>query len=70
MIMVRLREIREAKGLSREQLSRLSNVSANMIYHIETGRKNPTIKLLLKLSKALDVEISDLIAEDTAKTEV
>lgn len=70
MTIIRLREIREAKGLSREQLSRLSNVSANMIYHIETDRKNPTINTLAKLAKALNVPISELVIEDTTKVEV
>jgi len=70
MTIIKLREIREAKGLSREQLSRLSNVSANMIYHIETGRKNPTINTLVKLAKALNVPISELVSEDTTKAKV
>jgi transcriptional regulator with XRE-family HTH domain len=41
-------------------LSKLSGVSTSMISEIETGKKHPTVLILCKLSKALDVEISDL----------
>jgi len=69
-MLMRLREIRENKGVSRNQLARTSGISASMIYQIETGRKNPTIRVLKKIADALDVKISELIDEENTLSHV
>ena len=57
-----LRKLREAKGLSQEKLARLSDVANNTIVKIEAGKnQNPTLDTLKKISKALDVNVDDLI---------
>lgn len=60
MITFFIREIRERKGLSQEQLSRLSGVSASHIGYIENGEREPTVSVLCRLAKALNVSILDL----------
>ena len=60
MIIFFIREIREKKGLSQEQLSRLSGVSASHIGYIENGEREPTVSVLCRLAKALNVSILDL----------
>lgn len=60
MIIFFVREIREKKGLSQEQLSRLSGVSASHIGYIENGEREPTISVLCRLAKALNVSILEL----------
>lgn len=55
-----LREIRNEKGLSQQQLAELVGVSRNTISSIETGQFNPTAKLALILCIALDKKFEEL----------
>lgn len=60
MITFFIRKIREEKGLSQEQLARISGVSASHIGYIENGEREPTISILCKLAKALNVSLDEL----------
>lgn len=60
MLKIYIREIREQQGLSQEKLSRLSGVSSSHIGYLENGEREPTISVLCKLAKALNVDIKDL----------
>lgn len=53
-------QLRTAKGYSLRELEELSGVSKTTINSIENGRANPTMETLLRLAKALDVELSAL----------
>jgi transcriptional regulator with XRE-family HTH domain len=57
-----LHRLRLRRGLSLERLSRLSGVSRAMLSQIELQRSTPTINILWKISKALDLPFSALIA--------
>ena len=57
-----VKKMREKKDLSQEKLARLADVSNNTIVNIEAGKQNnPTIETLLKIAKALDVGVEDLM---------
>jgi transcriptional regulator with XRE-family HTH domain len=56
-----LRRLRSKRGLSLERLAQRSGVSRAMLSQIELGRSAPTINLLWKISRALDVTFSALI---------
>jgi len=57
-----LKRIRDKKGYSLEKVARLSDLSLNTIVKIENGmNQNPTIETLIKIAKALEVEVDDLI---------
>jgi transcriptional regulator with XRE-family HTH domain len=56
-----LRRLRGKRGLSLERLARLSGVSRAMLSQIELGQSAPTINLLWKVARALDVPFSSLI---------
>ena len=60
----RLKVARAEKGLSQTQLAELVGVSRNTISSIETGQFNPTAKLALALSIALDKKFEDLFYFD------
>ncbi|MFD1020290.1 helix-turn-helix domain-containing protein [Thalassobacillus hwangdonensis] len=63
MIGRRLKELRLDKGISLSELSRRSGVSKSYISNIERGvQKNPSLIVLRKLSKTLDVTIEQLVA--------
>jgi len=59
-----LRRIMELKELTPTALAKTSGVSQPRIYEIVNGTtKNPQLKTLEKLSKALNVDFKDLISE-------
>lgn len=57
-----LRQARLAAGLTQEGLSLESGVQRNFISLIELGQNQPTITTIFKLSVALNVTPSELIA--------
>ncbi|MFD1624071.1 helix-turn-helix domain-containing protein [Azospirillum griseum] len=59
-----LRRLRTRQGLSLERLSRLSGVSRAMLSQIELGRSAPTITVLWKIARALDVSLATLTRLD------
>lgn len=60
MLKLYIREIREKKGLSQSKLSKLSGVSSSHIGYLENGEREPTISVLCKIAKALNVDIKEL----------
>ncbi|KKU09549.1 MAG: Transcriptional regulator, XRE family [Parcubacteria group bacterium GW2011_GWF1_45_5] len=57
-----LKRLRDKKGYSLEKVARLADLSLNTIVKIENGaNQNPTIETLIKITKALEVEVDDLI---------
>jgi transcriptional regulator with XRE-family HTH domain len=66
----RLRELRLAQGLSQADLSRLvtddgGGLTSNYVSDLERGLKAPTLTMILKLSRALDAPIFELLADFT-----
>jgi transcriptional regulator with XRE-family HTH domain len=59
---VNLRRLRSKRGLSLVRLAERSGVSRAMLGQIELGHSAPTITLLWKIARALDVTFSALIA--------
>ena len=55
-----LKEARNEKGFSQQELAKLVSVSRNTISSIETGQFNPTAKLSLILCIALDKKFEEL----------
>lgn len=58
--MKRLRETREARGLSQTKLSELSGVRAATISEIESGKVVPNLKTAFKLADALGTTVDKL----------
>lgn len=57
-----LTRLRREKGLTQEQLEERSEVSQQYLSGLEAGSVNPTVVILLRLARALDVAAGDLIA--------
>lgn len=57
-----LRGLRQAAGMSQEQLGLEAGVQRNFISLIETGQNQPTITTIFKLAAALGMKASDLVA--------
>lgn len=57
----KIRELREAKKMTQEELANKSGVSRGTISALENGSmRNTTSKTLLKLSKALDTSVEHI----------
>jgi transcriptional regulator with XRE-family HTH domain len=61
-----LRRLRTERGLSLEALAQRSGVSRAMLGQIELQRSAPTINVVWKITRALDLPFSALIAEAPA----
>jgi transcriptional regulator with XRE-family HTH domain len=62
----KIRLLRQASGLSLQQLADRSGVSAASIHKIERSTMVPTITVLMKLARALDRSVSYLVDEEEA----
>ena len=57
-----LLKARTAAGLTQEQLAFKADVSRNYVSLLERDEKSPTVKMLLRLCKALGVRASKVVA--------
>ena len=58
----RVRELRLAKGLSQEELAFRAGVHRTYLGGIERGERNPSLKNIAAIAKALDVSLSQLFS--------
>ena len=56
----RIEEIRNAKGIKQEELSKMLGVSRQTISSLENGRYNPSIILAFKIAKLFDMAIEEI----------
>lgn len=64
--MLRLKELRVAKGLSQQTLANAAGISISLVQKIENDRTNPTETKIRALAGALGVDIGELFAESAA----
>ena len=57
-----IRKLREAKGLTQDQLATAVGMIRNNISRIEAAKHRPTLETLEKLAKALKVSVAELVA--------
>ena len=57
---MRIRYLRKQKGMSQLDLSLEAEVNKNYISDLERGSRNPSILLLEKICKALDIDLATL----------
>ena len=60
----KIRAVRVWRDLSQNQLSYRAGVSQKMISLYETGKQKPTIEILVRISKALRVDINSFLEWD------
>ena len=66
LLPARLKEARQALGLSLESVANLSGVSRSMVSQIERGESSPTISTLWNLTRALQVDFAGLLDHENA----
>lgn len=57
----KIKEIRQSKGLSQEQLAEIAEVHRTYVGMIERAEKNITLVSLEKIAKALGIGTKDLL---------
>lgn len=57
-----LRRVRERAGMSQEQLALKARVDRSYLSEIERNKKSPTVKMFLKLCKALGTSAAEIIS--------
>jgi transcriptional regulator with XRE-family HTH domain len=60
----RIRELRQAKGLSQEELAFRAKVHRTYLGGIERGERNLALKNIVAIAKALDISLSELFSYD------
>lgn len=56
-----VKALRDAEGLSQEELADAAGLHRTYVSGVERGVRNPTIQIIAKLAKALGVEPAELL---------
>ena len=56
----RLKQYRQLKEITQEQLAETVGVRRETIIRLEAGRYNPSLKLAIDISRAVEAKIEDL----------
>ena len=56
----RIRYLRQQKGMSIEELALEAEVNRNYLGDLERGKRNPTVLVLNRIVKALEIDLSTL----------
>jgi transcriptional regulator with XRE-family HTH domain len=62
-----IRRLRVERGLSQEELASLVNINRNYVGMIERQENSPTIAMIERIAKALDVEPTKLLEEKRSR---
>jgi transcriptional regulator with XRE-family HTH domain len=58
---MRLKRLREERGLTQDRLAKRSGVSHGYLARLEIGMHDPSLSTLKKLAKALKVTVAELV---------
>ncbi len=61
-VVIRIRQLREERGISLEDLSSLTGFKVERLKDIESGKESPQLGMVMKLSKALDSAVGRLVS--------
>jgi transcriptional regulator with XRE-family HTH domain len=58
-----VRELREARGWTQEQLAERANMNASYLGFVERGDNVPTLTIIIQIAEGLAVEPAELLRE-------
>lgn len=65
-----IRQLREARGLTQEQVAQLAAVPRSTWASLESGAANPTLAVLNRVAQALQVSLEELVAAPRAEAKL
>lgn len=60
----RIKQLREAAGLSQNELARRAGLAQSGLSYLESGAKGPSIDTLLRICSALGLSLSQFLGEE------
>ncbi|NIJ27304.1 helix-turn-helix transcriptional regulator [Brevundimonas terrae] len=57
-----MQQLRQAKGWSQDEFAHRANLHRTYVSGVERGIRNPTITVLEKLARGLEITMSELVA--------
>lgn len=57
-----VRSLREARGLTQQQIAKIAGIPRATWSHLESGEANPTLQVLIKVAAALQARLEELLA--------
>jgi transcriptional regulator with XRE-family HTH domain len=57
---MRLKKLRNARGMSQDALAKKTNITREYVNKLEAGRYDPTMSVVQRLAKALKVSVAEL----------
>jgi transcriptional regulator with XRE-family HTH domain len=63
-IAVKLRDLREERGLTRKEAAELAGVSKLTLYRLESGKQAPYMPTVTKIARAYGVPLEELVEEE------
>jgi transcriptional regulator with XRE-family HTH domain len=63
-----IRQLREARGMTQQQMAKLSGVPRPTWANLESGAANPTLAVLTKVAAALQVSLEELVSPPRASS--
>lgn len=67
---LRVRKLRDAAGMTLDDIAQRSGVSRAMLSKVERGEKSPTIGIATRIAQALDTSLSDLVGGSDTRGKV
>ena len=64
----KIRDLREEKNLSQDELSERISLSVNAISNIEGGKSSPNLRTIISIATELGSSIDFLVSEEVSKT--
>ena len=58
---IRIKELRDQKGISQEELAHRSGLSRTGMGFVETGKRWPRLDTLMKVAQGLNVTVDELL---------
>ena len=66
----RIAELRKERGQSQAQLGAAAGITEQYVQRVESGRQNPSVKVLAQVARALGISLSGLVAVEQADSRV
>ena len=60
MLITKIKEYREARGMTQSQLAQAVGVRRETIVHLDNGKYNPSLKLAMDIAKLFGAAVEEL----------